>query len=261
MKARVHPRVCGETIFASRDGQLLLGPSPRVRGNRWVIPSFSEPSGSIPACAGKPCSGFRSSLCSWVHPRVCGETMMAIGAMKLASGPSPRVRGNLHGGGDALRDAGSIPACAGKPPVPSGGTSTAEVHPRVCGETSSPMDSSQRLNGPSPRVRGNPERGGVRRTDEGSIPACAGKPGCCPSPPAPAGVHPRVCGETRSVLGEVVNISGPSPRVRGNRRSGRRYRGGRGSIPACAGKPPVASGGTATAEVHPRVCGETRLGG
>ena len=92
------------------------------------------------------------------------------------------------------------------------------------------------LRGPSPRVRGSRHpvaavRGGV-------------------------GVHPRVCGEASAKLSISDDWTGPSPRVRGSRSNSLLMAHGRGSIPACAGKPGRGSSPCAPARVHPRVCGE-----
>ena len=53
--------------------------------------------------------------------------------------------------------------------------------------------------------------------------------------------------------------AGLSPRVRGNRDTGRARRPGRGSIPACAGEPRPPSRGSRPRRVYPRVCGGTAL--
>ena len=73
------------------------------------------------------------------------------------------------------------------------------------------------FNGPSPRGRGN------RFTDPrharlvGAIPAWAGEPwAALPSPPRATG-HPRVGGGTSIARETVRQITGPSPRGRGNR--------------------------------------------
>ena len=51
---RVYPRVCGGTDITTRPAGLLLGLSPRVRGNRVKIALLFAIQGSIPACAGEP---------------------------------------------------------------------------------------------------------------------------------------------------------------------------------------------------------------
>ena len=52
-------------------------------------------------------------------------------------------------------------------------------------------------------------------------------------------------------------VGGLSPRVRGNPLSRRRTAAARGSIPACAGEPTIATPFRRTAAVYPRVCGGT----
>ena len=151
----------------------------------------------------------------------------------------------------------SIPACAGKPRPgeerPAGG----QVDPRVCGETSSANSRSRLRRGRSPRVRGNRRSPITHLLAQGSIPACAGKP----LPPVAAGscaqVDPRVCGETAPTSGGGVLCAGRSPRVRGNLPLRSDEVEGRGSIPACAGKPETHAAARGRTAVDPRVCGET----
>ena len=71
-------------------------------------------------------------------------------------------------------------------------------------------------------------------------------------------VHPRVCGEQKSVPGIRSISSGSSPRVRGTV-SPTLHRGGRVRfIPACAGNRRLWRSGVISATVHPRVCGEQK---
>ena len=237
LRPRVHPRVCGETWGSMGRRTEATGPSPRVRGNRLRRPRPAPRSGSIPACAGKPCIPRATSGHQRVHPRVCGETSIRSSLGYSASGPSPRVRGNLLRYQFDSCLPGSIPACAGKPRRPYAVTAMHWVHPRVCGETPSRRASFRITTGPSPRVRGNPRPNPTTRSGPGSIPACAGKPSPWSPVRRPARVHPRVCGETdKRVTPEHVR-QGPSPRVRGNRGRVDGDLGRDGSIPACAGKP------------------------
>ena len=226
---------------------------------------------------------------SGVHPRVCGEAQGGYLVPDDNTGPSPRVRGSPDGVAGADGRGRSIPACAGKPGLGSLRTCAPWVHPRVCGEAWSRFTENVRAVGPSPRVRGSPERGSSLRSVMGSIPACAGKP--CPRRPprARTRVHPRVCGEAGWEPDQVNAELGPSPRVRGSpSESGGtgQYRGSirrarvpvpaygpsprvrgshepvladgatNGSIPACAGKPRLARPQWCPRRVHPRVCGE-----
>ena len=114
--------------------------------------------------------------------------------------------------------------------------------------------------GPSPRVRGIPpeplRRGGAR----GSIPAGAGNPTSPTAAPARMRVHPRGCGESTSRYTCRTNVLGPSPRVRGILAHQRQPRPDEGSIPAGAGNPPLPRPRSGSRTVHPRGCGESRLG-
>ena len=171
-------------------------------------------------------------------------------------GPSPRVRGSRPRDAAGTTTGRSIPACAGKPRDYSWSRPNRRVHPRVCGEALSAGVSITHSGGPSPRVRGSQARSGRRARGEGSIPACAGKPTAIRTSTRSSGVHPRVCGEAAHRMPTPLASRGPSPRVRGSHPAERRDDRATGSIPACAGKPSVASKSVPRPRVHPRVCGE-----
>ena len=92
--------------------------------------------------------------------------------------------------------------------------------------------------GLSPRVRGNQQGRHGEQVDDGSIPACTGKPSA---------------EQARKMADE-----GLSPRVRGNQQLLIGLRGQLGSIPACTGKPTQRLPAPPAAWVYPRVYGETR---
>ena len=54
---------------------------------------------SIPACAGEPWATAWWMCPAWVYPRVCGGTRDVAEEVRSKIGLSPRVRGNLCGGG------------------------------------------------------------------------------------------------------------------------------------------------------------------
>ena len=70
----VYPRVCGGTLAMGGMAVLLLGLSPRVRGNRRYQPNRRRNAGSIPACAGEPAAPPANAATRTVYPRVCGGT-------------------------------------------------------------------------------------------------------------------------------------------------------------------------------------------
>ena len=152
----VHPRVGGETQGIFPDDDTNRGPSPRGRGNRRRGQAGKAGQRSIPAWAGKPLSGRPCAACTGVHPRVGGETDVAIDYLSPDVGPSPRGRGNRPSFGDHVLTTGSIPAWAGKPAKRKGANREVQVHPRVGGETASTEPRHVGTAGPSPRGAGKP---------------------------------------------------------------------------------------------------------
>ena len=133
--AKVYPRVCGGTAGYACQHDGVGGLSPRVRGNPGRAGVPGPPYWSIPACAGEPMRAWRRQTISTVYPRVCGRTAWLAGDAAAKSGLSPRVRGNQVARIAPAANVGSIPACAGEPPIPRGITRAQEVYPRVCGGT------------------------------------------------------------------------------------------------------------------------------
>ena len=130
-------------------------------------------------------------------PRVCGGTLRHDWNDAIATGLSPRVRGNRtqpQRGNESLR---SIPACAGEPAVARRRMCPRKVYPRVCGGTLA-----------------------TRAEDRGG-----------------RAVYPRVCGGTGYYGTAARCSLGLSPRVRGNRRQPGGLQPPLRSIPACAGEP------------------------
>ena len=259
---RVYPRVCGEAQDRLSLVVPIEGLSPRVRGSLGQSGMFDQDTGSIPACAGKPCEPHRGVRAMRVYPRVCGEADSEGYPHAPWSGLSPRVRGSpfiLHG---SQEEKGSIPACAGKPGAWSRVSRHLRVYPRVCGEATPSIGGRPMATGLSPRVRGSRCRTELSRYVFGSIPACAGKP---IHPSWIAGgerVYPRVCGEARSdaVTSGIPSSPGLSPRVRGSHTlASLRSTHGDGSIPACAGKPMPHGTIPICIRVYPRVCGEAMI--
>ena len=74
---QVYPRVCGGTTAGPSFDLRAAGLSPRVRGNRAVLPPAVRRIGSIPACAGEPPPYTSRCARPEVYPRVCGGTPSA----------------------------------------------------------------------------------------------------------------------------------------------------------------------------------------
>ena len=192
-----------------------------------------------------------------VYPRVCGGTAAKNLTGEMASGLSPRVRGNRADPAGAPGLHRSIPACAGEPRCPGSRLPVTTVYPRVCGGTSQVHGHDLPLPGLSPRVRGNLLPGGGTANQYGSIPACAGEPSPPRLPRCRVRVYPRVCGGTRYSPTNTPRPAGLSPRVRGNQRPSKPSTIRTRSIPACAGEPPSWRCRRCCCRVYPRVCGGT----
>ena len=233
----VYPRVCGGTGDSIKPEGFYDGLSPRVRGNRVGVDEPWCADGSIPACAGEPCSNRAHAGRSRVYPRVCGGTVLVFRPDVRKSGLSPRVRGNRPASLSPICLIGSIPACAGEPRTSTLAVWPLRVYPRVCGGTAGHQLVDGAQTGLSPRVRGNRyHANGIPRRRR-SIPACAGEPAFSRMPSTNGRVYPRVCGGTHAARRRRGHQLGLSPRVRGNQEPGLDLLVDDGSIPACAGEP------------------------
>ena len=253
----VYPRVCGGTRAGKRPNYRSGGLSPRVRGNLTLSIAHRVVDRSIPACAGEPHSEeWRVPLIP-VYPRVCGGTVQVHLDHKLITGLSPRVRGNQRLMTKTGTQVRSIPACAGEPLSAHPCLYKPLFYPRVCGGTPLITRRLRRIDGLSPRVRGNQLKDRTPHISPRSIPACAGEPTAPNRRLQRNTVYPRVCGGTHCHRTGRRRLGGLSPRVRGNHEqvSGRlRFFW---SIPACAGEPRRLRLSSRPERVYPRVCGGT----
>ena len=131
------------------------------------------------------------------------------------------------------------------------------VYPRACGGTRSALDSLVHYGGLSPRLRGNVFVVLLLELLVGSIPALAGERRTALFASVIMRVYPRACGGTKRARRWRAQISGLSPRLRGN---GHVRRGRcllRGSIPALAGERNAQQSRTGGVRVYPRACGGT----
>ena len=192
----VYPRVGGATPAGASRVHPCIGLSPRGRGNPGSRPSPVVLSRSIPAWAGQPAVAVSVAAVMAVYPRVGGATAPCPPCATQSSGLSPRGRGNPT----AL-------------PKPSPGN---PVYPRVGGATRSLSLNPWQHTGLSPRGRGNPPRSSWPCAVRRSIPAWAGQPGVGGAVRQETPVYPRVGGATVHEMVHAWQVSGLSPRGRGN---------------------------------------------
>jgi len=89
----VHPHVCGEHPFGTRQTGNVCGSSPRVWGTCNWASSRRGMSRFIPTCVGNIGLSFLSIGVCAVHPHVCGEHIFCIPLLSYSTGSSPRVWG------------------------------------------------------------------------------------------------------------------------------------------------------------------------
>ena len=154
----VHPRLCGEHHLPSTFYRSPIGSSPPVRGTLRVLQIVNGDSRFIPACAGNTPPAARCPTAQPVHPRLCGEHVIAHLRHVDLDGSSPPVRGTLFR--PPLRQGASrfIPACAGNTALATPPNQPLSVHPRLCGEHRVHSVVSYAVAGSSPPVRGTLER-------------------------------------------------------------------------------------------------------
>ena len=232
-----YPRVCGGTHIQPVSSGGAPGLSPRVRGNRAAPAPPRRRDGTIPACAGEPKRENYDLGHYRDYPRVCGGTRRRRGSRNGIQGLSPRVRGNRRGRRGRATPRGTIPACAGEPGSSPMTGARMRDYPRVCGGTEVLYVPRSTKLGLSPRVRGNPLRGGRAAGRVGTIPACAGEPGHQQHRGRRHQDYPRVCGGTACESVSDGIVQGLSPRVRGNLKRGTCGSLVPRTIPACAGEP------------------------
>ena len=151
---------------------------------------------------------------------------------------------------------GITPAYAGKTSTKSISSSTAEDHPRVCGENDPIPDSRDGTLGSPPRMRGKPAKVRHRRHSRRITPAYAGKTRTHLLQVGKPQDHPRVCGENSFSPPALWLSKGSPPRMRGKPKRNIKKRILSGITPAYAGKTKAQYQKEDIVWDHPRVCGE-----
>ena len=117
LRARDHPRVCGEKKIAGKTHALASGSPPPVRGKAFQRVKILLNLGITPACAVKRFQFVLRLHAPGDYPRVCGEKTLSSVKSSGVSGSPPHVRGK---GLEKLaheRRRGITPAYAGKSPL------------------------------------------------------------------------------------------------------------------------------------------------
>ena len=210
-----HPRPCGEHPEPIMNFSVEKGSSPPVRGAHDRFPIHRHARGLIPARAGSTRVSSPRRPRVRAHPRPCGEHRNALGLNTERAGSSPPVRGALPHNKKLWDQLGLIPARAGSTYTKLTLCANRRAHPRPCGEHSSAILLFSSCLGSSPPVRGAQGEFMLTILAAGLIPARAGSTPRRGNRFAPAGAHPRPCGEHMTIPRPSRSTSGSSPPVRG----------------------------------------------
>ena len=114
LRAKDHPRRCGENTQPGAEQRLTWGSPPQVRGKRRSYHFPSELVRITPAGAGKTRAGLPAASLHWDHPRRCGENFGLRQGEQGKAGSPPQVRGKLSFGMHMRPKSWITPAGAGK---------------------------------------------------------------------------------------------------------------------------------------------------
>ncbi len=256
----VHPRACGERASWASLRMSVAGSSPCVRGTLAMDRARVMPGRFIPVRAGNASHAMPQPQACAVHPRACGERRSSRLSSASLSGSSPCVRGT-----QSLRQL--LPGCRRFIPVRAGNALDAfridagkPVHPRACGERGEVGGAHDRTTGSSPCVRGTLRVLHPLPSPLRFIPVRAGNARPSTAPTVGSSVHPRACGERTAVNGTNGWQFGSSPCVRGTPFPVRLPSNGNRFIPVRAGNALALPLKGPMQSVHPRACGERRVG-
>ena len=177
-------------------GKTPVGITPAYAGKSGAHVSFrTAPLGSPPRMRGKGMTSWGGVLKDRITPAYAGKSPRRGCAYRAAAGSPPRMRGKACVGLVPLCPARITPAYAGKSCPASQGSSSAEDHPRVCGEKLHFCRCFGRCSGSPPRMRGKGCFEVFISKPFGITPAYAGKRVTSLCVGVGVSDHPRVCGE------------------------------------------------------------------
>ena len=233
-----------------------LGSSPRGRGKRrcrWIRRVGLR---LIPARAGKTMRDTTYAHVTRAHPRAGGENPNTERLRQWVFGSSPRGRGKLLLSLDVHVCCGLIPARAGKTSAALILSRRRAAHPRAGGENPATTGLTIGFTGSSPRGRGKQTKEYLELSNQGLIPARAGKTSRLTDRAATWAAHPRAGGENEGTCPFALRHLGSSPRGRGKPFLFTIKLTVAGLIPARAGKTTSLSASPTTRRAHPRAGGE-----
>ena len=134
-KPQKHPRIRGENSVTRNAHFANVETSPHTRGKLDPDTVLGLILGNIPAYAGKAHCRQGGNAQRQKHPRIRGESLIALLNICFLRETSPHTRGKLRTLGYIESKRGNIPAYAGKAKDRSRNMSRRKKHPRIRGES------------------------------------------------------------------------------------------------------------------------------
>ena len=153
-RIRDHPRTCGEKSGGSPIQSRHSGSPPHMRGKVLYACALAVMDGITPAHAGKSSIFGSSFLCSWDHPRTCGEKFHIRQVGHDRKGSPPHMRGKVTRRMVQCTCPGITPAHAGKRQTGACLAVRFWDHPRTCGEKYEWLYDKRGNKGSPPHMRG-----------------------------------------------------------------------------------------------------------
>ena len=213
-----------------------VGSSPRIRGEYPARATEHLHSGIIPANTGRIMPHATFCTLPGDHPREYGENPPTASMRALMTGSSPRIRGESAAPVRFVVDTGIIPANTGRIQHHHQMKTWRPDHPREYGENGESPIPTVKVNGSSPRIRGESSQLSLCFAGIGIIPANTGRMLPTLSIPRVAWDHPREYGENDLVWARMNGVRGSSPRIRGEYNGLIGFIGYIGIIPANTGR-------------------------
>ena len=211
--------------------------SPHTRGKLDPDTVLGLILGNIPAYAGKAHCRQGGNAQRQKHPRIRGESLIALLNICFLRETSPHTRGKLRTLGYIESKRGNIPAYAGKAMKRMRKYFMSRKHPRIRGESQRPIEEYEPKEETSPHTRGKPDHK-FATTDVSRK-------------------HPRIRGESISLAALTIMQLETSPHTRGKPLQTGISLQSRRNIPAYAGKAAGHFRLTAASRKHPRIRGES----
>ncbi len=149
-----HPHACGDKYLCVGCRTSLLGSSPRVWGQDYVLGKLWRKHRIIPTRVGTSTDKKNAEGNGQDHPHACGDKRFFVTQQEKSPGSSPRVWGQVAKRAALYCQTGIIPTRVGTRRLNFFLNSLRKDHPHACGDKPEVKRMLEEIAGSSPRVWG-----------------------------------------------------------------------------------------------------------